>query len=120
MRRSVHFIAALYLSAVSTVAFGADAAPVKVLATIAIQGAFTDVQPMLGANAKTEFGQTVPLVERLNKAFTEALSSNELKARLSSLMAEPAPTTPDQFAAFIKAELHKYERLVKISGAKVD
>ena len=34
MRRSVHFIAALYLSAVSTVAFGADAAPVKVLATI--------------------------------------------------------------------------------------
>ena len=60
------------------------------------------------------------VTQRLNKAFTEALASSELKARLSSLMAEPAPTTSDQFAAFIKAELHKYERLVKISGAKVD
>lgn len=60
------------------------------------------------------------VTQRLNKAFTEALASSEIKARLSALMAEPAPTTPEQFAAFIKAELNKYERLVKISGAKVD
>ncbi len=34
--------------------------------------------------------------------------------------AEPAPTTPEQFAAFIQREIPKYARIVKASGAKVD
>ncbi len=57
---------------------------------------------------------------KLNKAFVEALASPELKARLATLMAEPMPSTPDQFGAFVRAELVKYEGVVKRSGAKVD
>ncbi len=57
---------------------------------------------------------------RLNKAFVEALHSPDVKARMATLMAEPSPTTPEQFAAFVKAELAKYEKVVKASGAKVD
>lgn len=57
---------------------------------------------------------------RLNRAFVDALASPEVKARMATLMAEPAPTTPEQFAAFVQAELAKYERVVKRSGAKVD
>lgn len=57
---------------------------------------------------------------KLNKAFVEALASPELKARLATLMAEPMPSTPDQFGAFVRAELAKYEGVVKRSGAKVD
>ena len=57
---------------------------------------------------------------RLNKAFVDALASSELKARLSSLYAEPMPMSPDRFAAFVKAELAKYEPLVKSSGARVE
>jgi tripartite-type tricarboxylate transporter receptor subunit TctC len=34
--------------------------------------------------------------------------------------AEPSPTSPGEFAAFIRAELAKYEKVVKFSGAKVD
>jgi tripartite-type tricarboxylate transporter receptor subunit TctC len=60
------------------------------------------------------------LTQRLNKAFVEALASPELKARLATLMAEPMATTPDQFGTFVKAELAKYEAVVKRSGAKVD
>ena len=60
------------------------------------------------------------LTNRLNRAFVEALASSELKARLATLMAEPSPTTPDQFASFVKSELAKYEGVVKASGAKVD
>ncbi len=56
----------------------------------------------------------------LNAAFVEALGSAEVKARMATLMAEPSPTTPEQFAAFVKAELAKYEKVVKASGAKVD
>ena len=58
--------------------------------------------------------------QRLNKAFTEALASPEIKARLATLLAEPSPTTPEQFAAFVKGELAKYEKVVKQSGAKAD
>lgn len=58
--------------------------------------------------------------QRLNKAFVEALGSAELKARLATLMAEPMPTTPEQFGTFVKSELAKYEGVVRRSGAKVD
>ena len=58
--------------------------------------------------------------QRLNKAFVDALNSPELKARLASLMAENAASTPEQFGAFVKSELVKYERVVKASGATVE
>jgi tripartite-type tricarboxylate transporter receptor subunit TctC len=60
------------------------------------------------------------LTQRLNKAFVDALQSPELKARLAALMAEAIPGTPDQFGAFVKRELAKYEAVVKASGAKVE
>jgi tripartite-type tricarboxylate transporter receptor subunit TctC len=60
------------------------------------------------------------VTQRLNKAFVDALNSPELKTRMATLMAEPSPTTPEEFAAFVKAELTKYESVVKASGAKVD
>jgi tripartite-type tricarboxylate transporter receptor subunit TctC len=56
----------------------------------------------------------------LNRAFTEALVSPEIRARLATLMAEPAPLAPEAFAAFVKAELAKYEPVVKASGARAD
>ena len=60
------------------------------------------------------------VTQRLNKAFVEALATPELKARLATLMAETMAGTPEQFGAFVKAELAKYEGVVKRSGAKVD
>jgi tripartite-type tricarboxylate transporter receptor subunit TctC len=39
---------------------------------------------------------------------------------MATLMAEPAPTTPEQFAGFVRAELTKYEAVVKASGARAD
>jgi tripartite-type tricarboxylate transporter receptor subunit TctC len=57
---------------------------------------------------------------RLNRGFVDALNSPELKARLASLMAEPAPTTPEAFAQFVRGEHAKYESVVKRSGAKAD
>ena len=65
-------------------------------------------------------GLPAATTQRLNKAFTEALASPELKARLTTLLAEPAPMTPEQFAAFVRAELGKYEKAVRQAGAKAD
>ena len=60
------------------------------------------------------------VTERLNKAFVDALNSAELRSRLAGLFAEPIPSSPDRFAAFVKSELAKYERLVKATGARVE
>jgi len=60
------------------------------------------------------------VIDRLNKAFTEALRAPETQARFAQLMAEPVPSTPEQFGAFMKKELNRYEPVVKASGARVD
>ncbi len=65
-------------------------------------------------------GTPRPVVARLNKAFTEALKSPETRARFAALLAEPVPTTPEQFDAFMASERAKYQQVVKASGARVD
>jgi tripartite-type tricarboxylate transporter receptor subunit TctC len=60
------------------------------------------------------------IVQKYNHAFVAALQTAEAKTRFAALMAEPVTSTPEEFAAFMKAELAKYEKVVKASGAKVD
>ncbi len=60
------------------------------------------------------------VVDRLNKAFVAALQTPETKTRFAQLMAEPVGNTPEQFGAFMRKELTRYESVVKASGAKVD
>jgi len=60
------------------------------------------------------------VVAKLNTAFVAALNAPETKARFAQLMAEPLPSTPEQFAGLIARELKRYESVVKASGAKAD
>jgi tripartite-type tricarboxylate transporter receptor subunit TctC len=60
------------------------------------------------------------MVAKLNKAFVAALNAPETQTRFATLLAEPVPTTPEQFDALMKAERAKYEAVVKASGATVD
>ena len=65
-------------------------------------------------------GTPSDIVHKYNRAFVAALQTPEAKTRFAALMAEPVTNTPEEFAAFMKAELAKYEKVVKASGAKVD
>lgn len=65
-------------------------------------------------------GTPKAVIARLNKAFTDALKAPETKTRFTSLLAEPVPTTPEQFDAFMASERAKYKDVVKASGAQVD
>jgi tripartite-type tricarboxylate transporter receptor subunit TctC len=60
------------------------------------------------------------VIAKLNLAFVAALRDPETRARFAALLAEPVASTPDEFGNFMKAELAKYEKVVKLSGAKVD
>ena len=79
-----------------------------------------------GFDISTWFGLFAPagtapdIVAKWNAAVVRILDSAEMRERLEAQGAEPAPSTPAQFAAFIAAEVPKYARIVKASGAKVD
>jgi len=85
-----------------------------------------DLAGLAGFDIDTWFGIFGPahlppdVTARLHKAFVDALASPEVRGRLAALYAEPMPMTPERFGAFVKAELAKYERLVKTSGARVE
>jgi tripartite-type tricarboxylate transporter receptor subunit TctC len=81
---------------------------------------------LAGFDVSTWFGLFAPaatppaIVATLNEEFRRALATPEIRERLARMGAEPAPTTPAEFAAFIRQELAKYEKVVKFSGARVD
>lgn len=64
-------------------------------------------------------GTPADVVAKLNAAFTAALQSPDVKSKFATLMAEPAPSTPQAFGDFMNRERTKYERMVKLSGATV-
>jgi tripartite-type tricarboxylate transporter receptor subunit TctC len=62
-----------------------------------------------------------PVVERLSAEILKAMDAADFKDRLHNMGSEPpAIRTPEQFAAFVAAELKTYTELVKRSGAKAD
>ena len=98
--------------------------------TLARTSALPEVPPMAdtlkGFAIDTWWGLVAPaatpkeVLARLNQAFVAALNAPETKTRFAALMAEPVPTSPEEFGAFMAAERSKYEKVVKASGASVD
>ena len=79
-----------------------------------------------GYEATSWFGIVGPAnmpADILNKDSTElmaAINSTSVKEKYLAMGAQPVGNTPAQFANFIKAEIAKWTRVVKESGAKVD
>jgi tripartite-type tricarboxylate transporter receptor subunit TctC len=61
-------------------------------------------------------GTPRPIMVRLNKYVVKALAKPELADRLASEGAEPAANTPEEFAAFIKAEIVKWGKVAKAAA----
>ena len=65
--------------------------------------------------------QTPPdVVARLSREIVAVLALPDVAERLSAQGAEPVASSPQEFAAFIRAEVVKFGKLVKQSGATVD
>ena len=83
-------------------------------------------ETLKGFEVDTWWGLVAPagtpkdVIDKLNTAFTAALKSPETQQRFAMLMAEPVPTTPEQFGQLMQRERARYEPVVKRSGAKVD
>ncbi|TDG32857.1 Bug family tripartite tricarboxylate transporter substrate binding protein [Paracraurococcus ruber] len=59
-------------------------------------------------------------VARLSAEIGAALRTEELRRRLLEQGSEPAPSTPEQFADFIRAEIPRWAEIVRLSGATAD
>jgi tripartite-type tricarboxylate transporter receptor subunit TctC len=68
----------------------------------------------------TRAGTAPPLIERLNSEINKALQAKDTRDRLEGVGVEPAGTTPQQFADFLKTETTRLGKLVRDSGAKAE
>ena len=60
------------------------------------------------------------VVERLQKEIARALTSPDVKAKLTGIGAEPIANTPEEFAAMMRVETAKWSKIVKDANIKVE
>jgi tripartite-type tricarboxylate transporter receptor subunit TctC len=79
-----------------------------------------------GFDATTWFGLLVPaktppeIVKRLNDEVNKVLKDPDVRAKLASEGGEVLGGSPEQFASLLKADIGRWGKVVKDSGAKVD
>jgi tripartite-type tricarboxylate transporter receptor subunit TctC len=59
-------------------------------------------------------------VARWNEVLKVALQDPETLKRLAAVGVDPLYSTPEEFAAYIRAEVPKWAQVVKASGARAD
>lgn len=79
-----------------------------------------------GYDANAWFGVFAPagtpdaVIARLQSEISKIVKIPEIRDRFLALGAEPVGSTPEQFAAFYRAEVVKWAKVVKDSGAQID
>jgi tripartite-type tricarboxylate transporter receptor subunit TctC len=65
-------------------------------------------------------GTAKAILTRLHAETVKALAQPDTKARLTALGAEAIGSSPEEFRAFVQAEIRKWGRVVKEAGLKVE
>lgn len=65
-------------------------------------------------------GTPQPIIEKINRDVTAVLALPDVRERLAATGAELTPTNPAELEAFIRTELTKWAKAVKISGAQAE
>jgi len=79
-----------------------------------------------GFEATTWFGVMVPrgtaqpIVSKLHAAFTDALKVPDARDRVLKQGFDIVGSTPDEFAAYVRADIPKWAKVIKASGASAD
>jgi len=60
------------------------------------------------------------IITRLNGEIAKVMRSPDMKSRLAGEGAEPTSSTPAEFAAFIKAEIEKWGKVIRGAGIRIE
>ena len=60
------------------------------------------------------------IVDRLNGDIQKILKMPDVADKLKSQTLDPMAMTPDQFAKRLRSDYEKYEKVIKLTGAKID
>jgi tripartite-type tricarboxylate transporter receptor subunit TctC len=60
------------------------------------------------------------LVLKLNGEIARALASPDMIARFSGMGLDPHPSTPEEMAAYMRSEMEKWGKVIKVAGVKVE
>jgi tripartite-type tricarboxylate transporter receptor subunit TctC len=60
------------------------------------------------------------IVARLNREAVKALQAADVRERYAGMGVEPAPSTPEQAAAYLRSETEKYAKVVKAIGLRIE
>ena len=77
-----------------------------------------------GVEAGTWYGVNAPrgtpqaIVEQLNRAIVAILATSALRDQFATVGVVPEPSTPQEFAAFIRSEIDKWGGVMKFTGLK--
>jgi tripartite-type tricarboxylate transporter receptor subunit TctC len=102
---------ALGVSAARRVSFLPDVPPLSELG-------LTDFDSVGWFGLVAPAGTSPEVITRLNAAFVKALSDPAAAAKIRVLGAEPAPSSPEGFAKFIRSENAKWGKLIADAGIK--
>jgi tripartite-type tricarboxylate transporter receptor subunit TctC len=89
------------------------------LPTVAESG-YPDFEAITWYGLFVPAGTPAAIVARLNTETVKILRTPDFRDWLIAQGADPAASTPDELAAFVKTELVKYAKIVKASGMKPD
>jgi len=65
-------------------------------------------------------GTPSPIVQKLNESINRAIGSPDFRERLTASAFDPVGGSPQQFADYVKAEIVKWGKVVRETGAKPD
>ncbi len=79
-----------------------------------------------GFEAVNWFGMFAPaktpkaIISRVNAAVVKTVKTPDMQAQFINLGADPVGSSVEEFTAFVRRDMEKYARIVKVSGAKID
>jgi tripartite-type tricarboxylate transporter receptor subunit TctC len=63
-------------------------------------------------------GTPKDVVNKLNKALVDALKDTETRKKLVDVGIDPVGNSPDEFRAYVKADIPKWEKIIQTAGIK--
>ena len=83
-----------------------------------IESGLQDFEILGWAGILAPVGTPAAIIEMLNMHLVAIVNSAEVKTKFSDLGADAVSSTPGEFSKFIRSEIDKWSKVVKVAGVQ--